>query len=215
MLGRASMARRAHPGRCALAAHQERPPIQIHVRVARVSGSRFRAGSVPRDVVVGPTAPVALRASSASGPTTTSISTAGGIRIIHRTLLAPTLISRGRLSHRLLAQGARWAIAAWASRTWAFDSANFLPPWWRPAGRRAAGPATGNRLFSTRGRSRSACVVNGRLRQLLAGYARVSRLGLVEAVGKGFGTGAVAAIRTRRSRSSRPSAAPRATPRSR
>ena len=22
----------------------------------------------------------------------------------------------------------RWAIAAWASRTWAFDSANFLPP---------------------------------------------------------------------------------------
>ena len=28
----------------------------------------------------------------------------------------------------------RWAIAAWASRTWAFDSANFLPPW-RPRGR--------------------------------------------------------------------------------
>ena len=43
VLGSASMARRAHPGRCALAAHQERPPIQIHVRVGRVSGSRFRA----------------------------------------------------------------------------------------------------------------------------------------------------------------------------
>ena len=58
-------------------------------------------------------------------------------------------------------------------------------------------------------------VANDRLRHLLAGDARVSRLGLVEAVGKGFGTGALAAIRTRRSRSSRPSAAPRATPRSR
>ena len=34
---------RAHPGRCALAAHPARPPVQIHLRVARVSGSRFRA----------------------------------------------------------------------------------------------------------------------------------------------------------------------------
>ena len=34
----------------------------------------------------------------------------------------------------------------------------------RPAGRRAAGPATGSRLPLRRGRSRSACVVNGRLR---------------------------------------------------
>ena len=42
-LGRASMARRAHPGRCSLAAHQERPPRKIPVRVARVSGSLFRA----------------------------------------------------------------------------------------------------------------------------------------------------------------------------
>ena len=43
VLGRASMARRAHPGRCALAAHPARPPSKIHVRVARVSGSRVRA----------------------------------------------------------------------------------------------------------------------------------------------------------------------------
>ena len=34
----------------------------------------------------------------------------------------------------------------------------------RPAGRRTAGPATGRRRSSRRGRSRSACVVNGRLR---------------------------------------------------
>ena len=42
-LGRASMARRAPPGRCALAAHPARPPSKIHGRVARVSGSRVRA----------------------------------------------------------------------------------------------------------------------------------------------------------------------------
>ena len=42
-LGRASRARRAHPGRCALAAHQARPQRKIHVRVARVSGARVRA----------------------------------------------------------------------------------------------------------------------------------------------------------------------------
>ena len=30
----------------------------------------------------------------------------------------------------------RCAIAAWASRTWAFDSTNFLPPW-RPCARNA------------------------------------------------------------------------------
>ena len=35
----------------------------------------------------------------------------------------------------------------------------------RPAGRRLAGSATGSRPSSRRGRSRSACVVNGRLRQ--------------------------------------------------
>ena len=42
----------------------------------------------------------------------------------------------------------------------------------RPAARRAAGPATGSRLPSRRGRSRSACVVNGRLRQAGAGAVR-------------------------------------------
>ena len=50
--------------------------------------------------------PVALRAPSASGPTTTSISTPVRMRFIHQTLPAPTLISPGRLSHRSLAQGA-------------------------------------------------------------------------------------------------------------
>ena len=71
--------------------------------IAGTSGS----GAVAADVAVGPTAPVALRAPSAFGPTTTSISTAGGMRFIHQTLPAPTLISIGRLSHRSLAQGAR------------------------------------------------------------------------------------------------------------
>ena len=33
-LGRASRARRAHPGRCSLAAHQERPQRKIRFRVA-------------------------------------------------------------------------------------------------------------------------------------------------------------------------------------
>ena len=36
----------------------------------------------------------------------------------------------------------RWAIAAWASRTWAFDSANVLPPW-RPRARAAREPGPG------------------------------------------------------------------------
>ena len=35
----------------------------------------------------------------------------------------------------------RCAIAAWASRTWAFDSANFLPPF-RPRALAALSPAT-------------------------------------------------------------------------
>ena len=52
-----------------------------------------------------PKAAVALRAPSASGPSTPSISTAPGMRFIHRTLPAPTLISPGKLSHGLLAQG--------------------------------------------------------------------------------------------------------------
>ena len=34
------------------------------------------------------------------------------------------------------AEVSRCAIAAWASRTWVFDSANFLPPW-RPCARNA------------------------------------------------------------------------------
>ena len=38
----------------------------------------------------------------------------------------------------------RWAIAAWASRTWAFDSANFLPPL-RP---RACGREPGQGAFA-------------------------------------------------------------------
>src|SRR5712691_12628764 len=69
---------------------------------AGTSGS----GADARDVVGGAKAPVALRAPSASAPPTTSISTPAGMRIIHRTLPAPTLISPERLSHRLLAQGA-------------------------------------------------------------------------------------------------------------
>ena len=75
--------------------------------VAGTSGS----GSDGRDVVTGPGPPAALRAPAAPGPATTSISTASGMRIISPTLPAPTLISPGRLSHRLLAQGAfyyRW-----------------------------------------------------------------------------------------------------------
>ena len=68
---------------------------------AGTSGS----GSVARDVTEGPKAAVALRAPFASAPSATSISTAAGMRVIHRTLPAPTLISPGRLSHGLLAQG--------------------------------------------------------------------------------------------------------------
>ena len=70
---------------------------------AGTSGS----GAVAADVAVGPKAPVALRAPSAFGPATTSISTAGGMRFIHQNLPAPTLISIGRLSHRSLAQGGK------------------------------------------------------------------------------------------------------------
>ena len=53
----------------------------------------------------------------------------------------------------------------------------------RPAARRAAGPATGSRPPLRRGRSRSACVVNGRLRHTVADAVRrappcvVSRVG--------------------------------------
>ena len=61
---------------------------------AGTSGS----GSVARDVTEGPKAAVALRAPSASAPSATSISTAAGMRVIHRTLPAPTLISPGRLA---------------------------------------------------------------------------------------------------------------------
>ena len=50
-------------------------------------------------------APVALRAPSTSAPAVMSIPRPTGIRFIHRTLPAPTLISLGRLSHRLLARG--------------------------------------------------------------------------------------------------------------
>ena len=68
---------------------------------AGTSGS----GSAARDEAGESKAPVALRAPSASASPATSISTPAGMRIIHRTLPAPTLISPGRLSHRLLAQG--------------------------------------------------------------------------------------------------------------
>ena len=91
---------------------------------AGTSGS----GTLARNVAAGPKAAVALRAPSASGPTPTptftSISTAGGMRFIHQTLPTPTLISPGRLSHRLLAQGAsrvRW-------RTPLFFSSVLLAP---------------------------------------------------------------------------------------
>ena len=71
--------------------------------VAGTSGSGARAGVV----VAGPGPPVALRAPSTPGPATTSLSTASGMRVISPISPAPTLISLGRLSHRLLAQGAR------------------------------------------------------------------------------------------------------------
>ena len=46
----------------------------------------------------------------------------------------------------------RCAIAAWASRTWAFDSANFLPPL-RPRARAALSPATVRSRISSRSNS--------------------------------------------------------------
>ena len=49
----------------------------------------------------------------------------------------------------------RCAIAAWASRTWAFDSANFLPPL-RPRARAALSPATVRSRISSRSNSASA-----------------------------------------------------------
>ena len=87
--------------------------LRMRSRYAAVNRRRWAfagtsgSGAVAADVAVGPKAPVALRAPSAFGPTTTSISTAGGMRFIHQTLPAPTLISIGRLSHRSLAQGDR------------------------------------------------------------------------------------------------------------
>ena len=48
----------------------------------------------------------------------------------------------------------RWAIAAWASRTWAFDSANFLPPL-RSRARAAVSPARVRSRFSSRSNSAS------------------------------------------------------------
>ena len=52
-----------------------------------------------------------------------------------------------------------------------------------PAARRVAGPATATRPPSRRGRSRSACVVNGRLRQAGEGRGRLeSELSSVEVV---------------------------------
>ena len=49
----------------------------------------------------------------------------------------------------------RCAIAAWASRTWAFDSANFLPPL-RPRARAALSPATVRSRISSRSSSANA-----------------------------------------------------------
>ena len=83
---------------------------------AGTSGS----GSLARDPVTGPGPPVALRAPSAPGPVIGSISTTSGMRVISPTFPAPTLISSGRLSHRLLAQGgtrARRAPDSAADRT--------------------------------------------------------------------------------------------------
>ena len=65
---------------------------------AGTSGS----GSLARDPVTGPGPPVALRAPSAPGPVIGSISTTSGMRGISPTFPAPTLISSGMLSHRLL-----------------------------------------------------------------------------------------------------------------
>ena len=45
--------------------------------------------AVEMDVVAGPNAEGARRATGAFGPATTSISTAGGMRFIHQTLPAP------------------------------------------------------------------------------------------------------------------------------
>ena len=50
------------------------------------------------------------------------------------------------------------------------------PGWPRPAARRTARPATGSRRLSRRGRSRSACVVNGRLRHADEGRGEGSDL---------------------------------------
>ena len=60
----------------------------------------------------------------------------------------------------------RWAIAAWASRTWAFDSANFLPPL-RPRARAALSPAKVRSRINSRSNSASAAKMSnrGRLRK--------------------------------------------------
>ena len=55
----------------------------------------------------------------------------------------------------------RWAIAAWASRTWAFDSANFLPPL-RPRARAALSPAKVRSRISSRSNSASAAKMPNR-----------------------------------------------------
>ena len=68
--------------------------------------------------------PVALRAPSVPSPATTSISTTSGMRVISLTSPAPTLISPGRLSHRLLAQG---------------EARNRAGPAWTPPGPRRVG----------------------------------------------------------------------------
>ena len=118
---------------------------------AGTSGS----GSVARDVTEGPKAAVALRAPSASAPSATSISTAAGMRVIHRTLPAPTLTSPGRLSHGLLAQG-----AALGGRRGA-RSGEGVPSGARMSRYARAGrcPPGTRRAVRTRGVVRDGCVV--------------------------------------------------------
>ena len=84
---------------------EDAEPIRRREPAALGFRRHFRSGAVAADLVVGPKAEGARRAPSAFGPTTTSISTAGGMQFIHQTLPAPTLISIRRLSHRSLAQG--------------------------------------------------------------------------------------------------------------
>ena len=94
---------RTHPGSA--------PTVKQHLAAIRMLGDWLVVSQVlpvnPAAAVRGPTHVVTTGATPvlAPGPATTSISTASGMRVISPTFPAPTLISPGRLSHRLLAQG--------------------------------------------------------------------------------------------------------------